>query len=34
VASAGRLTFTFALRGLGTFGTQPDQNAGSRIRNL
>lgn len=34
VASAGRLTFTVALRGLGTFGTQPDQASGNRIRNL
>ncbi len=34
VASAGRLTFTVALRGLGTFGTQQDQASGNRIRNL
>ncbi|MGQ9897560.1 MAG: LPS-assembly protein LptD [Acidobacteriota bacterium] len=34
VASAGRLTFTLALRGIGTFGTDASQNTGSRIRNL
>ncbi|OYT70295.1 MAG: hypothetical protein CFK52_11555 [Chloracidobacterium sp. CP2_5A] len=34
VASAGRLTFSFALRGLGTFGAQQDQASGNRIRNL